>query len=387
MSGATRGSLFVGLCTAAMIAAAIGSTAMAQSKDAIEQMADEIIKRALQDAMSPAKPGSKSQDQVPASDKPLASLAGSDAPIPLPEGAEFVDFRGADGKLEFTSTASVAALAAFYRSAMKPLGWREKPMVINRPNMVVLDFSNGDKAISLTIMQMGKTANVSARGTGLIVRTAIAKAVTQPGATPVAAAVQDLEADEKSGLPYPKTNTMNGTEKTPFRTVLNVKTAADFASVLAFYRRELPKRNWTQTAEKTSTDPEQATISYKSPDGPAVLKLARDKDETTVTLSLRKTAAATKAGVLPKAGQAKMLFGNMLDKDAVITVNGKTVKIGANVGTKAPDGPSIDLPPGKHTVSFKIAGGPARTETVTLGADETWGFLLGPGGALPLQVY
>jgi hypothetical protein len=180
---------------------------------------------------------------------------------------------------------------------------------------------------------------------------------------------------------------MNGTEKTPFRLVLSVRTSADLQSVLAFYRRELGKRNWTTVGEKTSTDPEQATISLKSPDGPAVLKLSRERDETVVSLALRKTAEATKAGVLPKAGQAKLLFGNMQDKEAVITVNGKTVKVGAGVGTKAPDGPSIDLPPGKYLVSFKVGGGAARTENVTIGADETWGFLIGPGGALPLQVY
>ena len=390
MPGATRQSAFAWLCATAIVAGAFGSPALAQPKDAIDQMADEIIKRALRDAMGPAGPGPKSQDQLPMpSNKPLAALAGSDTPIPLPETAELIDFRGPDGKLEFNSNASVAALATFYRSAMKPLGWREKPTVINRPNMVVLDFLKNDKAVSLTIMQMGKTVNVSARGSGLVVKTAVtgAPVTTPPGTIPAAAAVQDLEADEKSGLPFPKRNTMNGTEKTPFRIVLNVQTEADLASVLAFYRRELGKRNWTTVGEKTATAPEQATISFKSPDGPAVLKLSREGDETIVSLALRKTEAATKAGVVPKPGQSKMLFGNMQDKDAVITVNGKTIKVGAGVGTKAPDGPSIDLPPGKHTVSFKIGSAPARTEDVTIGADETWGFLLGPGGALPLQVF
>lgn len=393
MSGATAGLAWVRLGAAAIVAAAIGSAALAQPKDAIDQMADEIIKRALRDAVSPANPDPKPQAAQPAapSDRPLQAIAKSEAPIPLPDGAEFIDFRGPDGKLEFTSTASVAALAAFHRSTLKPLGWRDQPSVINRANMVVLDFVKDDKSISFTIMQMGKTVNVSAHGSGLVVRTAkIAKtaaAAKTPGAIPAAAAVPDLEADEKSGLPFPKTNTLNGTDKTPFRVLLTVKTSADFQSVLAFYRRELGKRNWTQVSERTVSDPPQATIGFTSPEGPAVLKLAREGDATTVALSLRKTAAATKAGVLPKAGQSKMLFGNMLDKEAVITVAGKTVKVGAGIGTKAPDGPTVDLPPGKHTVSFKVAGGAAQTENVTVGADETWGLLIGPGGALALQVY
>jgi len=380
MSGATRGTALVSIFAALLMTGAVASTAVAQSKDAIDQMADEIVKRALRDAM-----GNPNADQKPpsaqppaTSAKPLAALAGSEAPIPLPDGAEDIEFSGRDGKLEFTSTASVAAVAAFYRSAMKPLGWREKPSVINRPNMVVVDFLKADKSISITIMQMGKSVNVSAHGAGLMVKTA---------AAPLPAATQNLEADEKSGLPFPKRNTLNGTEQTPFRLVLNVRTEADLASVLAFYRRELGKRNWKEETQGAVANAEQAVVGFTSPEGLAVLKLSRENDETIVALALRKTAEATKAGVVPKAGQGKLLFGNMQDNAAVITVNGKTIKVGAGVGTKAPDGPSIDLPPGKYKVSFKIGSAAARTENVEVGADETWGLLLGPGGALSLQVY
>lgn len=387
-SGATRQSAFVWLCAAAIVAGALASPVQAQPKDAIEQMADEIIKRALRDAMgnptgSPNAPTTPDAQPPAATGKPLAASTGSDMPIPLSEGADDVEFNAADGKLEYTSKAGVAAVAAFYRSAMRPLGWREKSTVINRANMVVLDFLKADKTVSLTIMQVGRTVNISAVGSGLVVKTAAA--APQPSAMP--AALQELEADEKEGLPLPKVNTQNSTERTPFRLVLEVRTSADLQSVLAFYRHELGKRNWTTTGEKTSTGPEQAMISFKSPDGPAVLKLSRERNETAIELSIRKTVEATKAGVLPKAGQAKVLFGNMLDKEAVVTVSGKTIKVGPGVGSKAPDGPSLDLPPGKYKFSFKIANGLAQSEEVTVGADETWGLLFGPGGALPLQVY
>jgi hypothetical protein len=374
------------LVAIAIVAGGLGSTATAQTKDSVDQMADEMIKRALRDAIGDKAP--PVAPQPPAGPvTPLQANTTNDAPIPLPDGADDVELNGPNGKLEFTSTASVAAIAAFYHQAMKPLGWRERPSVINRPNMVVIDFIKADNSISMTIMQMGKTVNVSAHGSGLIVKSPRTAATpgASPGATP--AALQELEADEKAGLPFPKRNTMSGTERTPFRLVLNVQTDATLASVLAFYRRELGKRNWTTVGEKTSTEPEQATISFKSPDGPAVLKLHRERDETIVALAVRNTAAATKAGVAPKPGQGKMLFGNILDKEAVIAVNGKTVKVGPGVGAKAPDGPTLELPPGKHRVSFRIAGGPARTEEVTIGADETWALMIGPGGALSLQVY
>ncbi len=373
---------YVWLVAVLLAVAPVTTPAAAQSKDSIDQMADEIIKRALRDALGGNAPPAAPQMPPASSDTTLRVKAGSDAPIPLPEGAEDVELDGPDGKLEFTSKASVASIAAFYRSAMKSLGWRDRPSVINRPNMVVIDFRKDDKSISMTIMQMGPSVNVSARGSGLKTAAQVAQPGPLPSTTPV-----DLEADEKSGLPFPKNNTQNGTERTPFRIVLTVKTDADLVSVLAFYRRELVKRNWKEEAQGAVANAEQVVLGFTSPDGPAVLKLNRDKRDTLVSLALRKTAEATKAGIVPKAGQSKIVFGSMIDRAAVVTINGKSIKVGAGVGSKAPDGPVIDLPPGKYTVSFRVAAGRAQTETMTIGADETWGFLIGPGGALPLQVY
>jgi hypothetical protein len=79
------------------------------------------------------------------SDAPLNAQAGQTAPVPLPEGAENVDFKAADGRLEFDSSSSVKALAAFYRGALKATGWHEAPSVINKSNMVAMEFSKGAK--------------------------------------------------------------------------------------------------------------------------------------------------------------------------------------------------------------------------------------------------
>jgi cytochrome c1 len=53
------------------------------------------------------------------SDAPLHALAGQTTPVPVPETAENVQFDGADGRLEFDSSSSVKAVAAFYRGTMK----------------------------------------------------------------------------------------------------------------------------------------------------------------------------------------------------------------------------------------------------------------------------
>lgn len=339
-----------------------------------ELMAAEAKVDALAGAKAPAPPAPSGASQT------LGALQGGKASIPLPETAEDIDYDGAEGKLEFNAASSVKAVAAFYRAAMAPLGWKEQPSVINRDNMVELEFSKAGKEFSLTIMRMGKTVNVTGDGAGL------KDAAAEAAADAAAAAPQELEAEETGGLPVPTNHTMSGAEATPFRHGLNANVPANLASVLAFYRRELTKRGWKEPdpAEISAT---AATVAFVSPDGPAILKLAFKDDETIVSLVVRDRAKAEKAGMAPKAGQVKMMFGNMMGADAVFTINKQTIKVVAGAGAKGANGPTIDLPPGKYKVVVKVAGQAAATQEAIVAADETWGLLVGPGGVLPLQMY
>jgi hypothetical protein len=330
------------------------------------------------------------------SDEPLRALADSSTPVPLPENAENVKFDGADGRLEFNSSSSVKAVAAFYRGSLKSQGWKEKPSVINQPNMVVMEFSKGNKALSFTAMQMGPKVRVSADGSGLV----MANATAAPGSTstgPAGKAVVDtLEADPDSTLPVPKQRTMTsiGTAKmpgsdAPFRRELEASVPAELNTVLAFYRSELGKRGWQETAEGAVVKPDQAQLAFTSPDGPATLKLGRKNAETSINLAQKYPAAAAKADVVPKPGQSKLLFGNIGKSDATVSINKQTIKIAAGAGgPQSPRPPMIDLPPGKYQYALKIAGGPARNNQIEIGAGDTWGVMIGPGGdVLPLQMY
>jgi len=321
----------------------------------------------------------------------LRALADSTAPVPVPETAEDVDYDAGSGRLEFNSSSSFKAVVAFYRSVMKPLGWKSQPSVINSPTMVELDFTKGGKDVSFTIMQMGKTVNVTADGSAM--ENAERKPATKNADTPSnaadaqASANQDLEADTSGGLPVPKQHTLSEGSQTPFRNEVSASVPADVPVVLAFYRRELGKLNWTEDTKGAVVAPDHAVIAFTAPDGPATLKLGRKDGETSINLAVRNPQAAAKAGIMPKTGHAKVLFGNALPAEAAITINNKTVKVAGGVGTKGPDGPSLDLAPGKYSYSIKMPGGPAQRDNVEIGADETWGLLIGPGGALPLQMY
>lgn len=353
--------------------------------DAIMKQAQQMIGDVMKDARTPVKP--QPPVTVNVNEPALKALAGNAAPVPVPETAEGVDYDAEDGELKFTSASSVQAVAAFHRAAMKPLGWTEGRSVINRPNMVVLDFTKDKKKISMTIMQMGPSANVSARGDGLVgPKTAAAADSKADTPNAVASAPVELEAEDKVGLPIPTQRASSGSSTSPFRREVTADVQADINSVVAFYRRELGKRDWKEEpgAKISATE---ASLSFTSAEGPGVLKLTRKGSETAVQLTWRRTADAQKAGMLPKAGQSKLLFGNVLDKEATLTINKQTVKIGAGVGAKGPDGPTLDLPPGKYKYSFKAANGQAKTDELEVAAGETWGMLIGPGGVLSLPVY
>ncbi|CAN7628591.1 hypothetical protein LJR220_005831 [Bradyrhizobium sp. LjRoot220] len=337
------------------------------------------------------------------SDAPLRAAADNSKPVPLPENAEEVRFEGADGRLDFYSASTVRAVAAFYRDALKAQDWKERPSIINGPRMVVMDFSKGGKAMSLTVMQMGPSVKVMASGTALMM--ADAKMAAKPGAATAAQALnapsakttdRPLEADPDSALPLPKDRSMTsmGTGKmpgsdAPFRRDLEASIPAELGSVLAFYRSELGKRGWKEQAEGAVVKPDQVRLAFASSDGPATLKLGRRNGETSVNLSQKYPAAAAKAEIIPKPGQAKLVFGNMGDGEATVTINKRTIKVaGGAGGPQSPSRPMLELPPGKYQYSVKLAGRLARSESVEVTANDAWGFMIAPSGeALSLQIY
>ena len=334
------------------------------------------------------------------SDTPLQALADSKTPVPLPENAQEVEFDGDGGRLEFNATSSVKALTAFYRAALKPAGWKEQPSVINQPNMAVMEFSKAGKSISMTVMQMGPKVNVSADGSGLKMAAANPASKTKPtGNDPAGAQAKasvPLEADPESALPVPKqrTSTSLGTAKlpgieVPFRRELDASVPAELSDVLAFYRGELTKLGWQEKPDGAVIAADRVQIAFASPQGPAVLKLGRTNGETSVNLVQKNPDAATKADIMPKPGQARLLLGNMGAQDAQLTINKQTIKVAAGAGgPQSPKGPMLDLPPGKYQYSLKMPGRPARSDTIDIAAGDAWGLMVGPTGeVLPLQMY
>ena len=144
--------------------------------DMVKEVHQSLLEATTQMAVHAApKPAALSRD-VP------HPRAGNQLPIPLPETAADIDYKAQSERLEFNSKTSVAALATFYRDEMKRLGWREHQSVINKANMVVLDFSKAKQKLMVTIIQLGNHANVSADGSALAAAKAKAPVVAQAAA-------------------------------------------------------------------------------------------------------------------------------------------------------------------------------------------------------------
>jgi hypothetical protein len=306
-------------------------------------------------------------------------MAENKAAIPVPATAESVKFDGAEGSLSFETASSIESVVAFYRAAMKPLGWQAEPSGIDKPNMVVLDFSKDDKEIELTVMRPIDKTEVEASGEGLV--NAAEKAAAAPAPT-----AEDLAVEETGGFPVPSNHTAAEADNTPMRRALTVETPLDLKSVLGFYRQELGKRGWKEATGALVAD-DSATLDFTSPDGPATLKLERRDDVTTVSLIVSNQAKAKSSGLMAKPGKVKAMFGNLLSAPVTFTINKQTVKVAPGAGANGPGGPTLELPPGKYKVSMKVAGKPDVTQDVDVAADEIWGFMAGPGGLAPIQIH
>ena len=90
---------------------------------------------------------------------------------------------------------------------------------------------------------------------------------------------------------------------------------------------------------------------------------------------------------MAKPGKVKAMFGNVLSTPVTFTINKQTVKVPPGAGANGPGGPTLELPAGTYKLTMKAAGQPDVTQDVTIGADEIWGFMAGPGGVMPMQIH
>ena len=420
----------------------------------------------------------------------MPSLADDKPPVPMPDDAAEVAYDGDAGTLAFSSAKPVKELAEFYRSLAKKNGWKEIPSVINKDNMSVLTFTAGDNDVGFTIMALGDKTQVEAQGTvlesksgadqqakaddapaapaapaadaaplvatdshGLPLPDGVSSSLNQyndnvrlsfiapnsvadivafyrtelakKGWKETAAKVSDKEAElafttpkgparltvkrngedseaelgvgpdagkavgaagstalvatEKNGLPLPDGLGNNGSSATQFSKAVNFSAPNSVADIVAFYRAELGKKGWKEDAAKV--DEKAAELSFTAPEGPAKLVVTRNGDMSDAELTLTQKSKAAASPLAPKPGMVKLVFGNMSDKAADVSIAGKHVKLAARQGGAAPDGPTLEVKPGDFTAQVKGL----KPEAFTAGPDEIWMVGVGPGGLIAIK--
>lgn len=206
----------------------------------------------------------------------------------------------------------------------------------------------------------------------------------------------EAKLSQDIGLPLSDGWSLMTGKNSPFITSAHVETPRDLAAVLGFYRISLAQLGWTEN-DGAVVEPGRAIIAFSTRDGPALLRLSSQDGKTIADLSLRKPTAAT-ASLLPRPGKVKLLLGNKTDDAAIVTINEQAVKLAAHAGEKlvdsdtaageVPDNQKLELPPGRYKVTLKIDGSAAQNREFEVAANETWGLLVGPGGAaLPMRLY
>jgi hypothetical protein len=198
-----------------------------------------------------------------------------------------------------------------------------------------------------------------------------------------------LVADSHDGLPIPEGFQGIQKEGSKFRSETKTTVPAELGAVVDFYRREMPAAGWKENAADARVDKQAAKLSFNGPEGSLVVQLKASGKETAITLASRDASAAKAAGLLPTAGKGRMVIGNAGDQAATVTVNKRPYQVAAGAGARDPKtGINWEVAPGKYTVEIKLPSGSAETETVTIGAGETWGVMILPTGApLAVQLY
>ena len=111
---------------------------------------------------------------------------------------------------------------------------------------------------------------------------------------------QTLEADsDTAGLPKPRsTKSAQGSgDSNSVRRKLDVAVIAEIPATLAFYRRELAARNWTEETSGAVVTADNVSLNFTSAEQTASLKLSRKYDFTIVALvtQLKDSALAARA--------------------------------------------------------------------------------------------
>ncbi len=323
----------------------------------------------------------------------VADSSSADMPtLPTPDDAENVVYDADFGEISYTSPSAIETLVAFYRETLSAEGWQEDEFFsLVDETTAFVEFTQNEDTLFFTMF------NDSSNGqTEVSIDVSTAQALlgsddsTSDTASTTDSGPLTADQDYEGDFPLPANYTGYSAGSSDFSQELETGSPSDLPTVLAFYLTELEALGWQPVSDTAATaDTVAKTVTFEGPDGELTLDLQVSDGETQIVIRAKNRAAAEAMGVLPPAGQALIILGNWDDAELVLTIADKTFTLPPYAGEEAPDPDlMIDLPPGSYAYTLTDAdGNEIEALTIEVGADETWGLIVGLDGALPLQLY
>jgi hypothetical protein len=201
---------------------------------------------------------------------------------------------------------------------------------------------------------------------------------------------ETLKAVDQDGLPVPENYTDYSGEQSPYYRSITASSPSALKAVLAFYKRELPLNKWKELPG-VPAGVNKAVMNYENDkqDRLEVKLNVNSKKGTDIALAVKSKGPAKEAGILPPAGKARIYLGNMTEDPVVFTIEKKkyNVKQQSTADKSMKDAPFVDVAPGSYPYTLTQKGQKPASDKMEVGADETWGLIAGPGGAMPLRMY
>lgn len=188
-----------------------------------------------------------------------------------------------------------------------------------------------------------------------------------------------LTANSEYDFPIPEDCQGVTQEKSKYKQHYEAQVKAPMAAVVAFYNKELSSRGW-KTQSSPINDSAVRKSVWNGPQGTVQLTLSTQDDTTQVQADVRNTKLAEQHGIVPKAGQGKLLLANATEKDVVMVLGKQTFKLPPEKGAQDPgDALKVPVLPGKHRVKVTSAG-ETTEEELQIAEGSVWGLIAVPGG-------
>ena len=165
-------------------------------------------------------------------------------------------------------------------------------------------------------------------------------------------------ADDTAGLPTPKLtwSALSSGDSDSARRELDVAVVAEIPATLAFYRRELAARNWTEETSSAVVTADNVTVNFSSAEQTATLELSRKYDMTMVKLVTQMKEAA-----LAARAKAKKEARDAAEKEVIAAVEARRVAqanlADAPLQALADNSKPVPLPENAEEVEFDGANG------------------------------